>query len=330
MWNKAVQSDDPFDDGPGARLSKSTLHKYWMGWRRFLGFLAITETDVLNNKPFARLNSEHVRQFVQHLRETNTGHSVAIQMDSLYGAARTVMPDKDWTWLLKIKRRLYTAAPRGNRVRPVITSVQLVDLGTALMEESNLSSERQIPMADAVCYRDGLMIALLAQIPLRPKNAATLEIGRDVIREGDNWSIVIPPEQTKTRTYLDFEIPASIRDEFETYLSLVRPRMLRRSGSKMLWVSPKGGPLSYSAFWPVFARHTTERLGIRVTPHDVRDAAATTWAIAAPDRVGISRDLLAHADLRTTNKHYNRAKGIEASRAHSRVVAELRRTLRPH
>jgi integrase/recombinase XerD len=326
MWNSATENDDPFDDGPGARLAKRTLHKYWMGWRRFLGFLTITDPDALKKKPFDRLTRERVRNFVEHLRETNTPHSVAIQIDSLYGAARTLMPDKDWTWLLNIKTRLYAAAPRGTRGRPVITSVQLVDLGVALMEESKIASEGPIAMADAIRYRDGLMFALLAQVPLRPSNAAVLEIGRDVIKEGENWSIVIPPEDTKTRTYLDFEIPESVRDEFVTYLTIVRPRMLRHRGCKALWVSPKGGPLSYSAVWPVFARHSTERLGIRITPHDVRDAAATTWAIAAPDQVGISRDLLAHADLRTTEKHYNRARGIEASRAHSRVIAQLRRT----
>ena len=330
IWNAAVESDDPFEDGPGARLAKSTLHKYWMGWRRFLGFLTITDPDALKKKPCDRVTRERVRQLVEHLRETNTAHSVAIQIDSLYGAVRTLMPNKDWVWLLNIKTRLYTAAPRGNRVRPVITSVQLVDLGMALMEESEISGDKPIAMADAIRYRDGLMFAFLAQVPLRPSNGAALEIGRDVIKEGDNWSIVIPPADTKTNTYLDFEIPESVRNQFEIYLGLVRARMLRRPGCKALWVSPKGGPLSYSAVWPVFARHSTERLGIRITPHDVRDAAATLWAIAAPDRVGISRDLLAHADLRTTERHYNRAKGIEASRAHSRVIAELRRRFRRH
>jgi integrase len=330
MWNAAVEGDDPFDDGPGARLAKTTLHAYWMGWRRFLGFLTLTEPDALEKTPAERLTAERVRRFVEHLRETNTPHSVAAQTDKLYGSARTLMPYKDWTWLLKIKTRLFAAAPRGNRVRPVITSVQLVDLGMALMEERKISADKPIPIADAVRFRDGLMIALLAQVPLRPRNSAALEIGRDVIKQDDNWSIVISPDDTKTRTYLDFEIPDSIRGHFATYLALVRPRMLRRSGCRALWVSPKGGPLSYSAFWPVFARHTIERLGFRVTPHDVRDAAATLWAIARPEQVGISRDLLAHADLRTTAKHYNRARGIEASRAHSRVIARLRRKSRRH
>ena len=77
MWNAAVEGDDPFDDGPGARLAKRTLHKYWMGWRRFLGFLTITKPDLLEKEPFERLTREQVRRFVEHLRETNTDHSVA-------------------------------------------------------------------------------------------------------------------------------------------------------------------------------------------------------------------------------------------------------------
>jgi hypothetical protein len=95
IWNNAVNNDDQFAVGVGARLSKTTLHKYWMGWRRFLGFLTITEPDALEIDPPNRLTIELVRRFVEHLRETNSPHSVAIQMDSLYGAARTVIPERD-------------------------------------------------------------------------------------------------------------------------------------------------------------------------------------------------------------------------------------------
>jgi integrase/recombinase XerD len=324
MWDAAVANDDLFADGPGGRLAERTLHKYWMGWRRFLGFLALSEPDVLEKTPLERLTAERVRRFVDHLRETNTPHSVAIQIDSLYGAARSLMPNKDWIWLGNIKTRLYAAAPRGTTPRPVITSVQLMDLGIALMEESTIPTDTPIRMTDAVRYRDGLIIALWSHVLLRHKNFAAIEIGRDLIREDGNWAIVIPPEETKTKTYIDFEIPEELQHEFTTYLNHVRPRMLRRSGCKALWVSPKGGPLSYSAFGPIMTRHTTERLGIRITPHDARDAAATTWAIAAPEQIGVARDLLAHSDLRTTTKYYNRARGIEASRAHGRVIALLR------
>ncbi len=325
MWRSAVANDDPFDDGPGARLAKATLHKYWMGWRRFLGFLLLTESDILDATPSVRLTRERVRRFAEHLAQTNTPHSVAIQMDSLYGAARTMMPKTSWVWLRDIKTRLYSAAPRGTSSRPVITSVQLADLGIALMEESNIAADKPIKMVDAVRYRDGFIIALWGYVPLRHKNFAAIEIDRDLIKEDSNWSIVIPPEETKTKTYIEFAIPEELRERLSTYLNYVRPRMLRRSGCKALWVSAKGGPLSYSAFGLVMTRHTTERLGIRVTPHDARDAAATTWAIAAPHQIGIARDLLAHADLRTTTKYYNRAKGVEASRIHNQLIARLRK-----
>jgi hypothetical protein len=96
MWSDALGNDDPFDDSSGARLAKTTLHKYWMGWRRFLGFIMITEADVLDVNPSERVTKERVRRFAQHLTQTNSPHSVAIQMESLYGAARTMMPQTNW------------------------------------------------------------------------------------------------------------------------------------------------------------------------------------------------------------------------------------------
>jgi integrase len=325
MWQSELDGDDPFSDGIAARLAKTTLHKYWMGWRRFLGFLTITEPEALELAPPERLTNERVRRFAKHLAETNTPHSVAIQMDSLYGAARTMMPDRDWTWLRDIKTRLYSVAPRRSSTRPVITSVQLADLGEELMEESKIDGHETFSLDDVVRYRDGLMIALLAHVPLRHKNFSALQIGRDVIKEDGKWSIVIPPEETKTRTYIDFQIPEDLQHQFLMYLTHVRPRMLRLPGCKALWVSAKGGALSYSAVGPVLTRNTTKRLGIRIAPHDARDAAATTWAIAAPEQIGVARDLLVHSDLRTTIKHYNRAKGVEASRAHAQVIAAMRK-----
>src|ERR1700730_18541607 len=109
-----------------------------MGWRRFLGFLAITEATALEIAPAKRLTIERVRRFADHLAETNSPHSVASQMDALYGAARAMIPGQEWTWLRNVKARLYSAAGRKSPAGPVITSVQLVDLGEQLMNESKI------------------------------------------------------------------------------------------------------------------------------------------------------------------------------------------------
>ena len=285
----------------------------------------IHEPAALELAPTERLTIERVRPFVAHLAETNTPRSVASQVDALYHAARVMMPECDWTWLKTVKARLYAAAPAHAPTGPVITSVQLLDLGQQLMDENKPAPGTPISKDDAVRYRDGLMIALLAFIPIRRKNLAALEIGRHLIREGDGWFVIIPGEETKTGTPIEFPVPELLKPYLAIYLDVVRPQMLRRPACAALWVSSRGGALSYGAIGKISRRHSTSRLGFRITLHDARDAAATTWAISAPDQIGVARDLLAHSDLRTTIKHYNRARGIEASRAYSQVIAEMRR-----
>jgi len=319
-----MSSDDPFGEAAGLRLAKTSKRQYQSAWRRFLGFLALEEPSALEIAPAERLTVERIRAFVTHLAATNIPRSVAIQVDALYKAARAILPQHDWIWFKSIKTRLYVAAPAGPPAGPVITSVQLLDLGLQLMDESRPSANRsKNRTADLVRYRDGLMIALLGFIPLRRKNVA-IEIGRHFVQDGDGWSVIIPCAETKTGTPIEFAVPQLLGPYLATYLNVVRPRLLRRP-CNALWISQKGGALSYSAIWGVIYRHTAKRLDVRIAPHDVRDAAATTWAIHAPDQIGIARDLLAHSDLRPTTRHYNRARGIEASRTYAQLIDRRRR-----
>jgi hypothetical protein len=42
---QAIEVDDPFASRAGVRLAPASLKRYLMGWRRFLGFLAIAEPE---------------------------------------------------------------------------------------------------------------------------------------------------------------------------------------------------------------------------------------------------------------------------------------------
>ena len=326
LWERATSGDDdPFADTASAHLAKATWRYYLFGWRRFLGFLAIHEAAALAAAPAERITVERVKGFVAHLAETNIPRSVAKAVHALYLAARVMMPQRDWAWLKAVKARLYRAAPAHTPSRPVITSVQLLELGQHLMDESKPISGTSISKADAVRYRDGLMIALLAFIPIRRKNLAALEIGRHLVREGDGWFVIIPREEAKTGTAIELPVPELLKSYLAVYLDIVRPRLLRRLTCAALWLSSRGGALPYGAIGAIINRHSMSNLGFRVAPHDARDAAATTWAISAPARIGVARDLLLHSDLRTTTKYYNRARGIEASRAYAQMIAQRRR-----
>jgi integrase len=249
----------------------------------------------LDEPPGERLTIARVKTLVRHLAETNAPSSVAAVVEGVYTAARTMMPDNDWKWLKAIKIRLHAAAPTYSPAGPEITSVQLLELGQNLMEENQPQPGASFDANQAVAYRDGLMIAVLAYIPIRPKNLASLEIGRHLVLERGRWFVLVPREETKSDKRIQFEVPEVLIPYLNLYIENVRFRILGGSSLRALWVSPKHGPLSYVGIVKSFAR-LSARFGVRISPHDVRDAAVTTWAIARPDQIGVARDLLYHTN----------------------------------
>jgi hypothetical protein len=66
-----------------------------------------------------------------------------------------------------------------------------------------------------------------------------------------------------------------------------------------------------------------QRVGIRLRPHGVRAAAATTWGIISPEQIGVAQELLVRQDVHTTTVHYNRARGIQASRPYLKALVTI-------
>jgi integrase len=321
LWEQAINDSDPFGEAAGGQLAERSKDQYLFAWRRFLGFVVIEDESALALQPAERLTRERVRAFVTHLAETNIPRSVAIQVDSLYKAARIMLPEQDLVWLKSIKSRLHSAAPLKSAGGPAVTSLQILQVGLSLMDEHAPKECERITLSQAIAYRDGLMIALLAFAPLRRKNLVSLEIGLHLIGEGTNRYIVIPASETKTQTPIEFAIPALLLSYLDVYVAIVRRRLIKIPSCQALWISPRGAALHYGAIGDIVSRHTASRLGIRLTPHDTRDAAATTWALADPSKIRTATDLLSHSDPRTMQKHYNRARGMEASRAYAAIIS---------
>jgi site-specific recombinase XerD len=75
-------------------------------------------------------------------------------------------------------------------------------------------------------------------------------------------------------------------------------------------------------------KHTRKAFGTSLPPHWFRDAAATSIAIEDPMHVRDARHVLGHASLATTERHYNQACSIDASRRHQAMLATLRMALK--
>jgi hypothetical protein len=78
-----------------------------------------------------------------------------------------------------------------------------------------------------------------------------------------------------------YPVPELLEPYLATYLDIVRPQMLTQPTCGALRLNSRGGALAYAAIGNIFSRHSTSRLGFRVTPHDVwRKIGARTHSLA--------------------------------------------------
>ncbi len=74
----------------------------------------------------------------------------------------------------------------------------------------------------------------------------------------------------------------------------------------------------------LISKITFETLGVDVSPHLFRAAAASTAAAYGGKTPHLASALLNHTDPRVTEEHYNRASSVSAAAAYARIISEFR------
>ena len=70
---------------------------------------------------------------------------------------------------------------------------------------------------------------------------------------------------------------------------------------------------------------TKEMLGVEVSPHRFRNAAATFVAVADPENIRMTKDLLGHKSFQMTEEHYiDGAQSRIAGRELARILGQTR------
>ena len=169
-------------------------------------------------------------------------------------------------------------------------------------------------------YRDGLIIALLALIPLRRRALAALRFGKHLVRYGDLWALDIPAKDVKTKRPLEYPISSELSGYIDLYLNEIRPLIPGAKAHDYLWPSSRGRPMSDGVIYGAVGRRTRKALGVPVNLQRFRSAAATLWSSRDPANVRGAKDLLGHASFGTTEKHYIMAQSRLAGRALARAI----------
>ena len=131
----------------------------------------------------------------------------------------------DWSWLVTISERIAAQGKQKRKKYHLVTSETLYALGIALMDRA-LSSGRPVTTSSVqTTYRDGLIIAFLALIPLRRRALGVLRIVQHLVRSGGVWAVDIPAEDTKSKRPLKFPLSAELSARIEFYLREIRSRI---------------------------------------------------------------------------------------------------------
>ena len=134
----------------------------------------------------------------------------------------------------------------------------------------------------------------------------------------------VPADHTKSRASIEFPLPRRLTAYIAHYLEQYRPMIPGATKHGGMWPSMKGGPLCDQAIYDVVCTRTKNAFGFSINPHLFRDIAATTIARDNPGGILFARDILAHANLSTTSRHYIQARTLDAARRHAATIDALR------
>jgi integrase len=259
-----------------------------------------------------------VRAYARHLAELgNSTRTILCRLQELGEMARVIDPAADWRFINDLASRIRARHQPVRDKSNLRLSDEILELGLELMTRARHVRDRNA----AILFRDGLIIAFLALVPLRRRNLADIRLGENLIALDERLLVILEESETKTHAAYEVELPECLAGPLEEYLLIHRPLLTARSGrwkkptGSFLWISQHGSPMTEIAIYDRIRERTKEKFGIAINPHLFRDAAATTMAITDPAHVRLAAPLLGHRTFSTTEKYYQQAKGHEAHKA---------------
>jgi integrase/recombinase XerD len=333
LWETMITEADPFADAGGERalMRAHSNRRLCASYGRWLTFLY--HEGELKGSPASRIRKDLILRYVQELQDLgNMGSTIHLRLTDLLLMARLFDGSADWSFISRLAERNRTRSSALKDKRATLRgSHELLELGLQLITQSKTSVS---PLQAATLHRDGLIIALLALVPLRRRNFVQLRLGVELKTLQGGWVINIDGRATKNHSPLEYDWPALLEAPLLQYLDFHRPFLAARKyrwhgrANDHLWVAQSGSALTEIAFYDIIRKHTKAAFGSPMPPHAFRHAAATTLAIHFPRQVRTAGPILGHRTQGIAEKYYNQAISLDAHRSYTRSLAKLRNTSR--
>jgi integrase/recombinase XerD len=325
LWEHALQDGDLFGPTtPAIRWRPRTVQTVAEGYGYAVAWLARNGLLDHSQSPEARWPKDRLRRYMEDMEARLSSATVQNRLISLERALAALVPRSDRAILRAAIRNGTTRPDHADKRRRLQDPARLVELGLELMSDAE-RGRHENPRRNAVIYRDGLEIAMLAMRAFRKGNFAGIRVGTHLVHQREGWWLCFPREETKTDQLIEVPFPQELVRALERYLAHYRPLLAgdRYRGDR-LWVSYRFGPQSAHTLQLNLVRHTQAAFGRPVNPHLFRDCVATSIAIHDPENVRMAATVLGHRTFASTERHYNLARTLEAGRSYAAIIRERR------
>jgi len=323
-WEESCRPGSRLKPGGAASyLAEVSRDDFARRYGAFLGFLQRRNRLERDAGAAAQVIVANVQAYIADLKARVRSVTVWNCIYKLRRVAQLLAPRADFSWLAEIEKDLaLVMEPRSKFDRLVLTG-RLLEAGLTLVAEAEKFAKHDLARARGV--RNGIMIALLALCPIRLKNFAALEIGQTFKDVQGRWWITLPGNMTKTGRPDERPVPALLNRFIELYLNQSRPLLLGSSApTNALWISSTTSRrMTTKNLGILISRITLEAIGVEVSPHLFRTAAASTAATYGGGIPHLASALLNHTDPRVTEEHYNRASSVSASKIYAKITADF-------
>ncbi len=327
-WNSLFHTGDILEDsGPCQNWSNGSRSKRSQSYGQWLSFLCRRDAMALGEAPPHRITVDRVKAFVSECEERLAPRSIQGLVTDLYSLAKAMAPQRDWTWLNTAIKRLANQANRHSLPAPhPIMGPEILRWSLNSMKQTtadtNLSATKQ-----AIRYRQALLIGFLISCPIRRRTLLAMRVDNHLRSMSDGFTLQFAPEDMRDHKARSFRLPKRLVEPMRAYLDLHRPVLLDGKDNSALWVNQYGGGITPDGLSRELPKITERYLGVSLRAHAFRHIAATTIAEFDPEHAGIIRDILGHATLAMSEKHYNRATGISSCNGLQSIVEDIRKTV---
>jgi integrase len=230
-------------------------------------------------------------------------------------------------WALEQHRQEDLTPKNLQLIRQVLTDgvwSEVVSLPNVLMRQARLANDHA-PIKAAVSAQLAIAIAILSFAPVRLSNLVSIELGQNLIKPGGPntpYWLTFPHYDVKNRVDLNFKFDQSLTDLIDEYVQEFRPVLLRGANASWLFPGQRNAPKTKLGFSNQITVRIQKAIGLRITVHQFRHAAATIYLKHRPGDYETVRRLLGHRDIMTTTHFYCGLQTMQATEEFGKLIRQ--------